>query len=239
MARLRDAPKAVLFDVFGTLVDWRGSVIAGLSAFGAARGISADWAEIADSWRRAYRPSMDRVRRGLVPWTILDDLHRDALMNIARRHEIGPLDDADCEHLVRLWHRLAPWPDVAEGLGRLKSVAIIGPLSNGHLALQVSLAKRNLFPWDVTFGADLFRHYKPDAEVYLGACDLLGLAPDQVMLAAAHNDDLAAAASFGLATAFISRPAEHGPGTGDRAKPAEAWDIVTDRVGGIAEAFGV
>lgn len=231
-------PRAVLFDVFGTLVDWRGSVIAGLSAFGAARGITADWAEIADGWRRAYRPSMDRVRRGMVPWTILDDLHRDALMEIARRHDIGPLDDDDCEQLVSLWHRLAPWPDVVAGLGRLKRVAIIGPLSNGHLALQVSLAKRNGFPWDVTFGADIFRHYKPDAEVYLGACDFLGLAPDEVMLAAAHNDDLAAAASFGLTTAFICRPAEHGPATGDRAKPSGPWDIVADSVGNLADRLG-
>ncbi|MBW4034342.1 MAG: haloacid dehalogenase type II [Proteobacteria bacterium] len=231
-------PRAVLFDVFGTLVDWRGSVIAGLSAFGASRGIVADWPEIADSWRRAYRPSMDRVRRGVVPWTLLDDLHRDALMEITRRHGIGPLDDDDCEQLVRLWHRLAAWPDVATGLRRLKDVAVIGPLSNGHLALQVALARRNGFPWDVTFGSDMFRHYKPDAEVYLGACDFLGLAPDDVMLAAAHNDDLAAAASFGLRTAFISRPAEFGAATGDRARASGAWDIVVDSVGALAEALG-
>ncbi len=231
-------PRAVLFDVFGTLVDWRGSVIAGLSAFGAARGIVADFPEIADSWRRAYRPSMDRVRRGVVPWTILDDLHRDALMEIMRRHGIGPLDDADCQQLVALWHRLAPWPDVVAGLGRLKRIAIIGPLSNGHLALQVALAKRNSFPWDVVFGSDLFRHYKPDAEVYLGACDFLGLAPGEVMLAAAHNDDLAAAASFGLRTGFISRPAEHGAATGDRALPSGTWEIVVDDVGALAAALG-
>jgi 2-haloacid dehalogenase len=231
-------PRAVLFDVFGTLVDWRGSIIAGLSAFGASRGVVADWPEIADSWRRAYRPSMDRVRRGVVPWTILDDLHRDALMEIMRRHDIGPLDDDDCEQLVKLWHRLAPWPDVVAGLNRLKRVTMIGPLSNGHLALQVSLAKRNMFPWDVTFGADIFCHYKPDAEVYLGACDFLGLPAGDVMLAAAHNEDLAAAASFGLRTGFISRPAEHGAATGDRAKASGPWDIVGESVGDLATAFG-
>ncbi|MGC9271174.1 haloacid dehalogenase type II [Acidiphilium sp.] len=231
-------PRAVLFDVFGTLVDWRGSVIAGLSAFGAARAITADWAEIADSWRRAYRPSMDRVRRGAVPWTLLDDLHRDALMDIARRHGIGPLDDEDCTQLVQLWHRLVSWPDVVSGLDRIKRIAIIGPLSNGHLALQVALAKRNGFAWDVTFGSDLFRHYKPDPEVYLGACDLLALPPDQVMLAAAHNDDLAAAASFGLQTAFIARPAEHGPATGDRAKPSGPWTFIASSVDDLAAQLG-
>ncbi|MHB1304028.1 MAG: haloacid dehalogenase type II [Acidiphilium sp.] len=231
-------PRAVLFDVFGTLVDWRGGVIAGLTAFGAARGTRADWAEVADGWRRNYQPSMDRVRRGAVPWTILDDLHRDALVELARRHGFGPLGHADCDHLIKLWHRLAPWPDVVDGLARLKRVAIIGPLSNGHLALQVALAKRNGFPWDVTFGADLFRHYKPDADVYLGACDLLGLAPEEVMLAAAHNDDLAAAASCGLRTGFVSRPLEHGPATGDRAKPAGAWDIVSESVEDLAIQLG-
>lgn len=231
-------PRAVLFDVFGTLVDWRGSVIAGLSAFGLSRGVSADWSEVADAWRRTYRPSMDRVRRGVVPWTILDDLHRDALVELARRHGFGPLTDADCDHLVKLWHRLAPWPDVVSGLSRLKRIAIIGPLSNGHLTLQVALAKRNGFPWDVTFGSDIFRHYKPDAEVYLGACDFLGLAPHEVMLAAAHNDDLAAAASFGLRTGFISRPAEFGPATGDRAVASGSWDVVVDSVEALAIELG-
>lgn len=232
------APRAVLFDVFGTLVDWRGSIIAGLSAFGASRGLRADWAEVTDAWRRAYRPSMDRVRRGMVPWTILDDLHRDALTDLARRHEFGPLSSEDYDHLVKLWHRLAPWPDVATGLSRLKRITMIGPLSNGHLALQVALAKRNGFAWDVIFGSDLFRHYKPDAEVYLGACDLLGLAPHQVMLAAAHNDDLAAAASFGLRTAFIARPTEYGPATGDRAKPSGPWDVLAESVEDLATRLG-
>ncbi|HQT72463.1 MAG TPA: haloacid dehalogenase type II [Acidiphilium sp.] len=232
-------PRAVLFDVFGTLVDWRGSVIAGLTAFGSARGRSADWAEIADAWRRTYRPSMDRVRRGAIPWTLLDDLHRDAIVDLARRHGFGPLEDADCEHLVKLWHRLAPWPDTVAGLTRLRQATIIGPLSNGHVALQVSLARRNGFPWDVTFGSDIFRHYKPDAEVYLGACDYLGLAPHEVMLAAAHNDDLAAASSFGLRTAFISRPLEFGAATGDRANPSGPWEIVVDSVEALAAEFGV
>lgn len=231
-------PRAVFFDVFGTLVDWYGSITAGLTAFGSARGLAADWSEVTLAWRRTYRPSMDRVRRGAVPWTILDDLHRDALVDLARRHGFGPLSDYDCDHLVRLWHRLAPWPDVVDGLHRLRQVAIIGPLSNGHLALQVALARRNGFPWDVTFGADIFRHYKPDAEVYLGACDYLGLAPHEVMLAAAHNDDLAAAASFGLQTCFISRPAEYGAATGDRARPTGPWDIVVGSVDAIAAEFG-
>jgi 2-haloacid dehalogenase len=231
-------PRAILFDVFGTLVDWRGSLISGFGAFGAARNIKADWADVADSWRRAYRPSMDRVRRRVIPWTILDDLHRDSLIDLAKRFEFGPLSNNDCRELVGLWHRLAPWPDSQAGLVRLKARHIIGPLSNGHLALQVALAKRNNFPWDVVFGADLFRHYKPDAEVYLGACDLLGLDPGEVMLAAAHNDDLRAAQACGLGTGFISRPREHGEATGDRAQPNGNWNVVAQSVEDLAIQLG-
>jgi len=231
-------PRAILFDVFGTLVDWRGSLISGLAAFGAARGIDRDWAEVADGWRRAYRPSMDRVRRRVIPWTTLDDLHRDSLIDLARRFVFGPLTDGDCAHLVSLWHRLAAWPDTQAGLARLKTRHIIGPLSNGQLALQVTLAKRNGFPWDVVFGADLFRHYKPDPEVYLGACDLLMLDPGEVMLGAAHNDDLRAAGACGLATGFIARPREHGEATGDRAKPNGDWDVVADSVEDLAAKLG-
>lgn len=231
-------PRAILFDVFGTLVDWRGSLIAGLATFGASRGIKADWAEVAESWRRAYRPSMDRVRRGAIPWTILDDLHRDSLIDLARRFELGALTNSDCQTLVGLWHRLAAWPDAAPGLTRLKARHIIGPLSNGHLALQVSLAKRNDFPWDVVFGADLFRRYKPDPEVYLGACDLLGLDPGAVMLAAAHNDDLRAASACGLRTAFISRPREYGEATGDRARPDGEWEFAVQSVEELAARLG-
>ena len=231
-------PKAILFDVFGTLVDWRGSLISGFGAFGAARNIEADWADVADSWRRAYKPSMERVRRRVIPWTILDDLHRDSLIDLARRFEFGPLSNHDCRELIGLWHRLAPWPDSQPGLTRLKTRHIIGPLSNGHLALQVALAKRNGFPWDVVFGADLFRHYKPDAEVYLGACDLLSLDPGEVMLAAAHNDDLRTAQTCGLRTSFISRPREYGDATDDRAQPNANWDIVAGSVEDLASQLG-
>ncbi len=232
------ATRAILFDVFGTLVDWRGSVIAGLIAFGAARGVSGDWPEIADAWYRAYRPSMDRVRRGAIPWTILDDLHRDALVDIARRHGLSPLADADCAYLVGLWHRLSAWPDVVAGLIRLKRRFIIGPLSNGHLALQVDLARHNAFPWDVTFGADIFRRYKPDPQVYLGACDLLGLVPEEVMLVAAHNDDLAAASSLGLQTGFIARPREFGNEHNDGAQAKGDWNIMADSVENLADHLG-
>ena len=231
-------PRAILFDVFGTLVDWRSSIIAGLERFGALRGLTADWADITDSWRRAYRPAMDRVRRGAIPWTILDDLHRDALIEIARRHNLPPLTDADCTQLVQLWHQLDPWPDSSAGLARLKTKFIIGPLSNGHLALQINLAKRNHFPWDVTFGSDLFQHYKPDPTVYLAACDLLSLQPNQIMLAAAHNDDLAAAASLGLQTAFITRPTEFGPTPTHHATPNGNWTLITTSTTDLATQLG-
>lgn len=226
-------PKAVIFDVFGTLVDWRGSVHAGLAAFGARHGIEADWLGLTDAWRGAYKPAMDSVRRGERPMTNLDDLHRDALMFLLPKFGVRSLPSDEIEGLVRLWHQLTPWPDSEAGLAVLKQHVVIGSLSNGHVALQVALAKHTGFAWDMIFASDMFGHYKPDAEVYLGACKFLGLAPGEVMLAAAHNDDLAAARSFGLQTGFISRPMEYGSPDA-RAKPAENWEIVAGSVEDLA-----
>ena len=182
-------PSAIVFDVFGTVVDWRSSLIAELSAFGAARGISADWAGLVDQWRGAYRPSMDRVRKGEMPWTRLDDLHRASLDRLVASFGIDGLSEDDLRHINRGWHRLAPWPDSVPGLARLKQRFIIGPLSNGNLSLLTNMAKHAGLPWDVVFGSDLFGHFKPDPETYLGVCRLLDLPPDQVMMAAAHNSD--------------------------------------------------
>jgi 2-haloacid dehalogenase len=202
--------RAVLFDVFGTVVDWRSSLIADLEQFGGRRGIAADWPALVDAWRRAYRPSMDRVRKGEQAWTALDDLHRASLVELVARFGIAGLSEADIDWVTDLWHRLRPWPDSVPGLARLKRRFIVGSLSNGNVALQVNLAKSAGLPWDVIFGSDHFQHFKPDAETYLGACALLRLPPARVMLAAAHNDDLRAARSFGLATGFIARPDEYG-----------------------------
>ena len=233
-----DRPVAVLFDIFGTVVDWRGSLIDELSAFGARRGVACDWAALVDAWRGAYVPSMDRVRQGAQPWTKLDGLHRASLDELCTRFGLDAIGEDDRRWMTLGWHRLRPWPDSVAGLSRLKRVAIIGPLSNGNLSLQVDLAKHAGLPWDVTFGSDIFRHYKPDPEVYLGACALLDLKPPQVMLGAAHNSDLAAARALGLQTGFIPRPTECGPAQTKDQRAERAWDIVATGIEDLAAQLG-
>jgi len=187
--------QAILFDVFGTVVDWRGSLIAELSEWGAARGIGADWTGLVDTWRGAYAPSMDRVRRGELPWTKLDDLHMATLREIGPRFGLVGLPDADMEWVNRGWHRLRPWPDSVPGLRALHPRYILGPLSNGNVSLLVDMARGAGLPWDVILGAEVSGRYKPDPETYLGACRMLSLQPEQVMLCAAHNYDLVAEVS--------------------------------------------
>ncbi len=229
---------ALLFDVFGTVADWRSSLIRDLSAWGRERGRDADWPGLADAWRAAYAPSMDRVRRGEQAWTNLDALHRASLEQLAPRFGLGGLDEDALDWLTRAWHRLQPWPDSVPGLARLKRRFIVGTLSNGNVALLTNMAKRAGLPWDVVLSAELFRHYKPDPEVYLGAAALLGLAPAEVMLCAAHNSDLAAARSLGLGTAFIARPTEHGPNQARDGAAEQAWDFMTDSVLTLADRLG-
>ncbi len=230
--------RAVLFDVFGTVVDWRSGVIRGLSAFGANRGLVADWPLIADQWRAEYQPSMEAVRRGDRPWTPLDDLHRESLERVANGNGIVDLTSSETDELVHAWHRLDPWPDVVDGLVRLRSTHQIGTLSNGNTTLLADLAQHGALPWDHLLGAETARAYKPLPAAYLRNVAAIGLEPAQVMLAAAHNSDLHAAVALGLRTAFIVRPTEHGPGqTIDRA-PTAQWDVVTDTVDGLAEALG-
>lgn len=235
---MRGTVKALIFDVFGTLVDWRGSLSADLTAFGQARGIAADWPALVDAWRGAYVPSMDRVRRGERPWATLDVLHRETLDRLVRAFGIAGLDEAALHHLTRLWHRLRPWPDTVPGLTRLKRRFTIAPLSNGNVALLTAMAKHAGLPWDVIFGADLFRHYKPDPETYLGTCSLLDLPPAEVVMVAAHNGDLAAARSLGLRTGFFPRPAEYGPGQTRDLAPAQDWDVVARDVEDLAAQIG-
>ncbi len=230
--------QALLFDVFGTVVDWRGSIIAELTAFGATKGISADWVKFTDDWRGLYQPSMEAVRSGKRAWTILDVLHRESLDTLLAQHGISGLSEADIVHLNKAWHRLKPWPDVVAGLTRLKSRYIIGTLSNGNVGLLTRLAKNSGLPWDVVLGAETARAYKPLPQAYLEAARLLNLAPSQVMLVAAHNGDLAAAAECGLATAFVARPTEYGPHQKVDFKADRAWDVVADTFGGVADAMG-
>jgi len=218
--------KALLFDTFGTVVDWRSSLIDAFSRFGQSRQLDVDWAKLVDRWRSTYWPSMDKVRKGNLPWTTLDELHRAALVNLLPAFKLEQLSTNDIDALNTLWHRLKPWPDVRPGLARLKSHFLIGPLSNGNFALMVELNKFAGLGWDFIFGSDIFRHYKPDPETYLEACSLLALKPAQVVMVAAHNYDLHAARSFGLHTAFIPRPTEYGPLQAKDLRPEGPWDLV-------------
>ncbi|MBI4888913.1 MAG: haloacid dehalogenase type II [Acidobacteria bacterium] len=213
--------KALVFDVFGTVVDWRSSVARDVNALAARKGLKVDGAGFADAWRALYAPSMDKVRTGGLPWTTLDDLHRMMLDRILPEFGLSGLSEAETAALNRAWHRLQPWPDAASGLARLKKQFIIAPLSNGNIALMANLAKYAGLPWDCILGAELVRHYKPDREVYQSAADFLRLDAADVMMVAAHLGDLRAARSVGLRTAFVARPLEYGPGrTADLAPDA-------------------
>lgn len=228
--------KALLFDVFGTVVDWRTSLIDNFTKWGNAKGIDGDWIGLVDAWRGAYMPSMDEVRkhpdRGFV---ILDDLQRKSVEPLAARLGISGLTSADFDYLTRGWHSLEPWPDSVSGLTRLKTNFIISPLSNGNVALLTNLAKYAGLPWDVILSAEIFKHYKPDPETYLGAAKILSLRPEQVMLVAAHNNDLAAAKAVGLKTAFVPRPTEYGPLQTRDFGPEGEWDFVVNDLNDLAD----
>lgn len=226
--------KALLFDVFGTVVDWRTSLVRELT--GADIAPKADWTALVDAWRAAYAPSMDQVRQGKRPWTNLDALHRDSLSALLPRFGIT-LDAAQFEWVLRGWHRLRPWPDSVAGLTRLKPRFTLAPLSNGNVALLTNMAKQAGLPWDLVLSAELFRHYKPDAETYLGACALLALDPHEVMMCAAHNADLAAARSHGLRTAFIARPTEYGPHQVRDFEAEADWDYAVGSIDALADAL--
>lgn len=231
--------KALVFDVFGTVVDWRTSLINDFTAWSKTRGIQGDLIALVDGWRGLYVGSMDEVRkhpeRGYV---ILDVLHRRSLETLVAQLGISGLTEADLDHLTRGWHRLHPWADSVAGLTRLKRKYIIAPLSNGNVALLTNMAKFAGLPWDLVLSAELFQHYKPDPETYLGAARLLGLAPGEVMMVAAHNNDLEAAQRYGLKTAFVARPTEYGPLQSRDFEATGAWDIVAADFGGIADRLG-
>ena len=231
-------PVAIVFDTFGTVVDWRSSLIAELTAFGRERNITTDWTALVDGWRAAYHPSMDRVRKGDLPWTKLDVLHRMALDKLVADFKISGLTEADLRHINLGWHRLHGWPDSVPGLTRLKRRFIIGPLSNGNVSLLTNMAKFAGLPWDMVFGSDLFGHFKPDPETYLGVARLLDLEPGQVMMAAAHNGDLANARRVGLMTAFFPRPKEYGPHQKRDTAAEHDWDVVATDIEDLATKLG-
>jgi 2-haloacid dehalogenase len=233
-----EAVEVLLFDVFGTVVDWRTSLQRWLDQFGRTHNLQADWTGLVDDWRAAYQPSLGRVREGERPYVTLDVLHRESLDALLPRYGLSGVPEKDRQQVARAWRWLDPWPDVVAGLTRLKRRYVIGTLSNGGVGLLTDLAKFAAMPWDAVLSADLFRHYKPDAAVYLGSAELLGRPTGALMLVAAHNYDLAAARSHGYRTAFVARPTEYGPRKKADSAPEDAWDYVVTSLEELAERMG-
>ena len=232
---------ALVFDVFGTVVDWREGVARDLGAFLRRHGAAGlDARAMADAWRRRYQPAMEECRSGRRPFTRLDVLHRENLEAVLADHGVDPggVDAGELDDLNRAWHRLDPWPDAVRGLQRLKTRYVIAPLSNGNVALLLNMAKRAGLPWDAILGAEVAGAYKPRPEAYLRTADILGLRPEQLCLVAAHNDDLKAARACGLRTAFVPRPAEHGPGQTRDLEPVEPWDWIARDFIELADRLG-
>ena len=217
--------KALTFDVFGTVVDWRSSIIREGEILGARKGIRADWAKFADAWRAGYQPAMQRVRSGELKWTNIDQLHRMILDSLLEAFSLKGLREDELQHLNRVWHRLMPWPDAIGGLNRMKPAFILATLSNGNVSLLVNMAKNVGLPWDCVMSGELFGHYKPDPEVYAGAARMLSLEPGEVMMVAAHPYDLLAAQKQGLKTAYVPRPLEYGPAAKPHATEGMAFDV--------------
>jgi len=229
--------KALVFDTFGTVVDWRASVIAEGVAWGKAKDLNIDWAEFADRWRLGCKPAMDKIRKGEIPWTRLDDVHRMILEDLLKEFKIAGLTEEEKVSWTHVWRRLKPWPDSVDGLTRIKKKYVIAPLSNGNIALMTGLSKFGGLPWDAILGAELVQHYKPDREVYVSAYYYLDLKPEEVMMCAAHVFDLHAARRAGLRTAFIFRPHEYGNGTAgvpDSASPGD-FDLVSESITDLAQ----
>jgi len=233
--------KAVVFDVFGTVVDWRSAVTREAQVFLSRHGRNdVDPTTFADAWRRRYSPAMEQVRSGNRPFTRLDILHRENLEAVLPEFGLDPgsVPVSELNELNSAWHRLDPWPDVIEGLARLKRRYIIAPLSNGNISLMLNLAKRAGLPWDAILGAEVAQAYKPTPEAYLRTADILNLRPGQVCLVAAHNGDLAAARACGYATAFVARPHEHGPAQTTDLHALQEWDVQANDFIKLAEKLG-
>ncbi|WP_338661127.1 haloacid dehalogenase type II [Pararoseomonas sp. SCSIO 73927] len=236
-----DGVRALVFDVFGTVVDWRSGVAREAAPFLARHAADTDPAAFADAWRRRYQPAMEAVRSGTRPFTRLDVLHRENLEAVLPDFGIDParVPAAELDELNLAWHRLDPWPDAVAGLTRLRARYIVAPLSNGNIILMTDMAKRAGLPWDCILGAEVARAYKPAPEAYLRTAEVLAMRPEEVCLVAAHNGDLAAARRCGLRTAFVPRPLEHGPGQATDLAPAEEWDAVAPDFGALAGRLGL
>lgn len=239
MAAMLSDIRALTFDVFGTVVDWRSGVAREARALLAPKGIDLDWGAFADAWRARYAPAMAEVREGRRPWTVLDDLHRENLVGLLDERGVGGLTDDEIDGLTLAWHRLDPWPDVLDGLARLKRRYVIATLSNGNVALTVNMARRAGLPWDAILGAEIAQAYKPAPQAYDRAVALLRLKPGQVLMTAAHTYDLDAAATRGLRTAYVHRPLEFGAASVDRPwPPAGTYDLEVDSFTALADALG-
>lgn len=230
--------KALVFDVFGTVVDWHGSVAREMRALAREKGLRLNAAKFAKAWRAGYRPAMDRVRSGAAPFEKIDVIHRTILEDVLKQFGIATLTEDEKAHLNRVWHRLKPWPDAVRGLKRLKSKLVIATLSNGNTSLLVDMAKHGGLPWDCVFSSDTFKHFKPDPEMYLGAAAMLDLEPGEVMMVAAHKPDLRAAANCGLKTAFVKRPLEHGRGGTPDLASAPEFTINAESFLDLADQLG-
>lgn len=224
---LRDRVQALCFDVFGTVVDWRSSVIEEGRALGRRLGLDADWEGLADAWRGLYQPSMERVRRGEIPWKPLDELHRESLDTLLDRFGLD-LTEADRVDFNRAWHRLRPWPEVVPALERLAERYTLATLSNANIELAADMAANAGLPWHHILGAEVAQAYKPMPEAYLRSAAAIDLEPERCMLVAAHNGDLRAASALGFATAFVARPTEYGPGQTEDLTADGPWDVVAD-----------
>jgi 2-haloacid dehalogenase len=230
-------PKALFFDVFGTLVDWRSGVAREARAVLAPKGFDIDWQAFADAWRGEYQPGMEEIRAGRAPFARLDVVHRRNLERILARFGLETIDEATRDALVLAWHKLDAWPDVTQGLAKLRPHALLAPVSNGNISLMADLARHNGLWWDAILGAELAFDYKPKPRVYLASCDAFDLKPDACMMVAAHSADLAAAAKCRLKTAHVARPDEHGPGTGESA-PSVPVDVAVKDLLELARWLG-
>ena len=231
--------RALAFDVFGTVVDYRTTIVAEGERLGEARGVKIDWAAFADAWRGRYRPSMDSVMRGELPWTNLDALHRAALEELLAEFGVLGLSEGEKERLNGVWHRLRPWGDSVPGLLRLKTRFMLATLSNGNVRLLVDMAKKAGLPWDLVFSAELARAYKPDPGAYRMLQELLMLNPNEIMMVAAHQDDLRAAQKLGFKAAFVLRPLEHGPQAVPDLTADPSFDVVATDLVDLARQLGV
>ena len=230
--------KALVFDVFGTVVDWRTSIASEAKQCLSKKGYELDWVLFADSWRAKYQPAMEKVRTGGRGFVRLDILHMENLIEVLKDFDIKSVTETELNYLNRAWHRLLPWSDSVPGLLRLKKKFIIGTMSNGNVALMVNMAKNGGLPWDVILGAEPAQAYKPEPKTYLTGVDWLNLKPSEVLMCAAHNADLLAAGAQGLKTAFIARPTEYGPNQKHDFEAEHDFDYISENMLDLADKLG-